>query len=335
MSKHNIHTLARLAGVSAATVSRVLNGNPQVKAHLKEKVLQALQETGFQPDPKAQSLRAGKTRTVSIILPMVDTDFYRRLLWAMESVFEPAGYDLGLYPLVGSLKTRRYQQATALPYQGDGLILSSLNLSTLYNGLPIPFQKPTVLVDTQHEGHASFCIDNFWGGVQAARHLCSFPEPMVLIGLRQDLTSPFVSPVLQARYNGIQHGLKLHGRTLAGAEYVDLTTEGGRQAARGWFQHHPEPCQFLCMADTVALGVLRHVREQGLEARVLGFDDHTFAAKEGLTSIAQPIEEMGKQAAQHLLNLLEGHPTEPIQVVLPPELVVRESSLHLSERRTL
>ena len=138
MRKPTIQDVARLAGVGVGTVSRVLNNHAAVKDSTREGVLRAIRELEYTPNPHARRIAGGKSYTVSVLLPVVTTEFYLRLLDGLEHAFQEARYDVAIFPLLDRRRLERYLGSHTLAYQADGLVMATYNLTHLFQGHQLP-----------------------------------------------------------------------------------------------------------------------------------------------------------------------------------------------------
>lgn len=332
MKRPSVREVARRAGVGTSTVSRTLNNHPSVSDEARERVMQAIEELGYTPNLTARSFRTGQTHAASVLLPMIGPEFYTRLLESIQTVLDGEELDTALFPVVGGIKLKRYRDASALPYHADGLIIASLDPQRIYGGQRPPFNKPIVLVDTHHPDYHSVYFDNLAAGRMAAEQALQLNTPIVLVDVR-DTPGEFESPVFQERREGILQELERHGIGPQAHVKFPIAIEGGRRAAqRLWEQGIRDSVTIVATCDDLAIGVMRQFADYGArigtEVRVIGFDDQSVAAANDLTTIRQPIEEMGEIAAKVLVRALNGELEQIQQIKFPPKLIRRGSSGH-------
>lgn len=268
---------------------------------------------------------------MSVLLPFVATEFYRRLVEGIEGVLLEQRYDLALFPILSLARLKRYLENTTLAYLTDGLILASYDLTERFEEGRLPTERPVVLVDAQNPATTPSTWTTAWG--KARRGL---PRPLPGAHLRH------------RRGGGARPGLPPHGlrRTDGGlpggpeggrppllprpALHHPPLPGGGRLALRHFLEKASPPLNVFAGADQVALGVLEEAVRLGLtpgrDVRVLGFDGHPFAEEAGLSTIAQPVEAMGARAAQLLLERMRGYQGPPREVRFEPVLVERAST---------
>jgi len=330
--KPTIHEVAARAGVGLGTVSRVLNNHPAVRPETRARVLRAMEELGYTPNPHARRIAGGRSYTVSVLLPFVATEFYRRLIEGIESVLLEKRYDLALFPILSEARLRRYLESHTLAYLTDGLILASYDLTEHFEGGKLPTDRPVVLVDTKNPRYDSVYLDNFLGGHMAGTYLARFPGAIFAVKVEEEPDRAFRHTVFAERMAGFLEALKERGRPFPEDHLYTtrLSPEGGRLALRHFLEKSSPPLNVFAGADQVALGVMEEAERLGLtvgqEVRVLGFDGHPFAEEVGLSTIAQPVEAMGAKAAQLLLERMQGYAAPPREVRFEPLLIERAST---------
>ncbi|MBW6394766.1 substrate-binding domain-containing protein [Thermus sp. SYSU G05001] len=330
--KPTILEVAARAGVGLGTVSRVLNNHKAVRPETRARVLKAMEELGYTPNPHARRIAGGRSYTVSVLLPFVATEFYRRLVEGIEGVLLEKRYDLALFPILSQARLRRYLESSTLAFLTDGLILASYDLSEHFEGGRLPTDRPVVLVDAKNPRYDSVFLDNFLGGHLAGEYLARFPGPIFAVKVEEEPDRAFHHTVFAERLAGFREALKAAGRPFPEEHLYTtrLSQEGGRLALRYFLEKASPPVNIFAGADQVALGVLEEAERLGLtvgkEVRVLGFDGHPFTEEVGLSTIAQPVEAMGARAAQLLLERMQGYAGSPRAVRFEPLLIERAST---------
>ncbi|MDT9686807.1 LacI family DNA-binding transcriptional regulator [Streptomyces sp. P9(2023)] len=319
-----IADVARQAGVSKTTVSRVLNTRTEVDSATAARVREVINVLGYVPSSGAVGLARGSSRTIGMLTPSLTWPWMGEVLQGVVDTVEAAGYGLLLFTCNrGADSVRHFAgQVSARAFDGLLVVEPENTLDTIEamhrRGLPV------VLIDDrgQHPAFPSVATTNRAGGAAAARHLLGSgrTRPLVVTG-RRDFGC------VRDRLAGFREVLPTE-LVVAG----EFTEETGRSAVRraldgGWdfdgvFAHN----------DLIAAGVLRALREAGRsvpdDVAVVGFDDIPMArhTEPPLTTIRQPMHRMGETAARMLLAGLGGEPVTREPVVLPTELVVRRSA---------
>jgi LacI family transcriptional regulator len=331
MAKVRIKDVALHAGVQPSTVSRAIHNHPEISEQTRQHVLRSIQALGYVPDRAAQSFRTRKTRSVSLILPIISSEFYTRLIDSIDEALEAYEYDAGVFPLLSERRLARYQNPSALPYHTDGLVFASLSPDHLYRDPLTIGGLPAVVLDIRTPGYDHVILDNELGGRLAALHLHERPAETFVISVEERLHTPFASGVFQERLRGFSQVRQAAGLESAPVLSSEFTTASAREAARRVLsQRQGNQVNIFATCDFFASVLLEEVRAAGLrlggEVRVVGFDDEPQAAALDLTTLHQPVEEMGRTLIRLLMERL-ADPELPIrQVQFEPVLVVRRTT---------
>jgi LacI family transcriptional regulator len=330
--------VARRANVGVSTVSKVLNDYRDVADGTRERVLRAVDELQFRPNRAARSFRTGKTQTISVFTPMIGTEFYDRLITAIDRDLAAHDYDAALFPLLNAQRLERYRSPDALPYRADGIILASLNPDWLFPEARLPVPQPAVLVDAYHADYDTVTLDNAGGAYLATQHLLERAAPTFVVMIERFDAGPFSSGVFIERLKGFRRALEEHGQPASDDRVVtvEFSDAGGREALRSILATTRPPVNVFASCDLLGRGILDEARDAGLKAghdvRVVGFDDQPWTDRYGLSTIHQPVEWMGTLATELLFERLDD-PTRPIvHRELEGRLVVRSSSIGGDER---
>ncbi|BDP42348.1 transcriptional regulator [Deinococcus aetherius] len=330
MRKPTIQDVAKRAGVGVGTVSRVLNNHAAVKGATRETVLRAIGDLDYTPNPHARRIAGGKSYTISVLLPVVTTEFYVRLLDGLEKAFQEARYDVAIFPLLDRSRLERYLGSHTLAYQADGLVMATYNLSGLFQERRLRPQQPTVLVDAFAEGVDCAFLDNVTGGRMAGEHAVTLPGELYAIWVETELDQLFTTRVFEERRAGFHEAVAAAGRTVRAEFTSSFDAHAARSVACALLDGAEFPCTVFASADLLAGALLDEAHARGLrvgqDLRVIGFDDQPWAAARGLTTLHQPVEGMGYEAAQLLLGRLGGFRGPPRARRFEPHLIVRETA---------
>lgn len=332
MAKITIKDVARHAGVQPSTVSRAINNHPNILPETKARILNTIQELGYVPDRAAKNFRTGKTRSISVILPITGSDFYNRLLNSIDETLETFDYDAGVYPLLSERRLARYQDPSALPYHTDGLLFASLNPNHLYDSLFSIQGLPAVVLDIHTPNFDHVTINNELGGYLAAKHLQERPAETFVINVEELFDTPFTSGVFAERVKGFkaaqaEAGLPFDEDHLYTSAF---TMRSVRETARQMLQERKGRINVFTTCDFFAYGLIEEVRLAGLtpgeDVRIVGFDDEPQAQDLGLTTLHQPVEDMGHTLVNMLMERIE-NPDLPIRSVqYDPVLKIRNTT---------
>jgi LacI family transcriptional regulator, repressor for deo operon, udp, cdd, tsx, nupC, and nupG len=330
----NIRAVARLAGVSTATVSRALRGLSYVSPPTRARVLAAAEELDYVVSPSASRLASGQTRSVGVVTPYIGRHFFAQVLSGAEAVLREAGYDVLLYALPEEQARAGFFEELPLRRRVDAVLVITLPLSEAQmdklRALEVPLGVVgSIGVDTV--GASRVGIDDTAGARTAVNHLVNLGHERIAMiggGVSNAEPNPFTTP--EDRRVGYRLSLTDAGLTWYPDYEVDgrYTTTGGEQAMGGLLGLEHPPTAVFAQSDRMAVGAMHALRRAGLscpeDVSIIGFDDHEVAAPLDLTTIAQPMAEQGALAAEQILSALEGG--EPQVAVLPTRLVLRSST---------
>jgi DNA-binding LacI/PurR family transcriptional regulator len=326
-----LESVAARAGVSRATVSRVVNGLPVTTAS-QESVQRAIAELGYVPNHAARTLVTRRTDLLALVLPepttrvFSDDPFFPGVIHGVSQELEAADKQLVLM-LAGSEASHARIERSIAAHHVDGVMLASLHgadpLPTALSRIGIP-----VVCNERSLGPASVPyvgVDNVGGAAAAVRHLLDSGRTRIAtIAGPQDMIGGI------DRLTGYREALRGSSRRSIVA-VGDFTMDSGAAAMRQLLEDDPALDAVFVASDLMADGALQALRQAGRrvpdDVALIGFDDIALAAYTDppLTTVRQPIVDIGRQMARQLLRLVGGETIEPM-VVLPTELVVRGSA---------
>ncbi len=331
-SRRTIREVASAAGVSIATVSRVLNGRPDVAPETREAVLRVVRDQGFSMNRSARALSGGKTGLVGVTLPIVQAAYFAFILsGAAEALYEQ-DMRMMLCPTLHQHEREVNLLDRLMHGTTDGAVLtlpeeSNEELKALQRlGYPFVVVDPRVPLD---EGIPAISAANASGARAAVAHLLSLGHRRI-----GAITGPPDWLATTERLNGMRGALASAG-VLPDPKLVvgyTFSIESGERAARELLDRPDRPTAVFAFNDNTAIGALRVARELGLrvpeDLSVVGFDDSEQAAivTPALTTVRQPLAEMGRMAVSLLLRLIEHQRVEALNVELATRLIVREST---------
>jgi LacI family transcriptional regulator len=325
-----LHDVARVAGVSIATVSATINQAAYVSPALQERVRKAVAEVGYHPDAIARSLKTRTTKTLGLIISDISNPFFTSLIRGVEDAASARGYTLILCNTDERLEKERAYVHLLRSRRVDGVIMAPVGGAEDYVDFQTVVGAPVVFIDRRVPARADVVVvDNALGAREVVRYLLGLGHRRigVITGLPKISTS-------EERLAGYQDTLReagLHSDSaLLKVGYSRL--EGGYQAALELLALQDPPSAIFATNNLMAIGLMRAVAERGLhcprDISVACFDDFEWASvfHPRLTTVAQPTYEMGSKAAELLLTRLnESSIAEPQTCVLTPTLVIRDS----------
>lgn len=298
-----------------ATVSRALRNHPCVAASTRGRVIQAAGELRYVADANASRLASGRSNTIGVLAPILTSWYTSEIVAGIEEVLQEAHLDLLVSTRGLPAPHNHFALDTSFRQRVDGLI--TVDVFVRESGARALFDAgiPAVVLGEQVGAVPSVSIDNCLGAEMATRHLLELGHSR--IGVIGGLITPGIEPsVSSQRMLGYVTALESQRLKRDRCLVADgnFTIEGGRRAARQLLSLSRPPTAIFCMSDEMAFGALQTAREMNFsvptDLSMIGFDGHPVAETVGLSTIHQPVREMGRLAAQLMTNILGGH--EPI-----------------------
>jgi len=303
-----IEDVASAAGVSVATVSRAMRSLPNVAISTRQRVVACASELGYSADPAASRFAAGRTKTITVVIPNLSGWYFSNVVAGAEAVCAEAGYDV-LVVGVGSRSdlTRILCEQYHLERRTDGLLAVEIVVSPDEAASITERGVALTSVGGQNVGHPSVRIDNELVGRLAAHHLIGLGHRRIgMIGAQKDNPMSFDVPGL--RHDGFVEAMAAHGLTfdeelLSGGNF---DVDGGQEAMAALLDHRDPPTAVFSMSDEMAFGAIMELGERGLEAgtdvSLVGVDNHEFSRVVSLTTVHQAVADHGATAARLLLE---------------------------------
>jgi len=330
--RHNIADIAAAAGVSIATVSRVLNQRPDVSAETRERVLRVIAERGYVSNRTNHHTKEPATKLIDLIISgPLDSEYYLEVIRGIDESLNRTGRRLTLFTMHNEQRLIEDWLAHVANRCPEGVLLLAHSQHFIYMDALRKLDIPFVVVDDSRElgpDIPSVGATNWRGGLMATEYLLSLGHRRIasISGIPLHLTS-------QARVAGYRSALEAAGIT----PEPELIRQGDFRHTSGYSQTHAllalaePPTAIVAGCDTQATGIYRALAEHGLQVpsdmSVIGFDDipSTEWMSPPLTTIRQPLREMGSIAVDLLLQQIAGEPLKSLRVELATSLVVRQS----------
>lgn len=325
------HDVAKKAGVSIATVSRVLNDSPHVRPSVKRKVLRAVKALNYQPNRTAQRLRAKQSKVIGLIISDIQNPFFTAAVRGIEDVAYHNGYSVVLCNSDEDPEKEKLYVDVMRAEAVAGVIITSASEAEPQVGDLLDARIPVVALDRRIKDRRvdSVLTTNVQGAYAAVTHLIGLGHRCIgFIGL------PLTRTTGRERFEGYQRALRENGLPVSRARVriSDAKQQGGHDAALDLLASQPRLTALFAANNLTTLGALAAIRERGLkipdDISIIGFDDMPWATllQPPLTAIAQPTYELGQQAAELLLARLKD-PGKPVShVQLNTTLIVRGST---------
>ncbi len=329
-----IYDIAKEASVGIGTVSRVFNNHPSVSDDTKKRVLRVANRLRYQPHPYARGLARKRTNSILAFIPFFSTFFFVEVLRGVQAGLHDLEFDLILYGVNHPDHVENSLKRNALRGRGDGLLFCSMRIPDDSEKEYLPENVPIVLIDTVHPSFDSFYIDNKQGAVAATRHLISLGHKNIGI-----LLANLESYPARQRLEGFRMAMKESGLPVredwvrrSSSPHLDgFNRETGYSLMKEFLDKKNQmPTAIVVSSDIQAAGALSAIEEAGLncpgDLALVGFDDIELAGHLGLTTMRQPMFQMGSMAAARLVERMKDPLLKPRQTLFVPELIVRKSS---------
>ncbi len=328
-ARASINDVAAHAGVSAQTVSRVANGQANVRPATRDRVLASMRELGYRPNSAARNLKSGRFRSIGFVTFNLTTVGNARTLDAVAAASDAAGYTTTLLSVADPTQLDVVGAFGRLEEQAvDGIILvmsaevGPLDELSLTAGLPLVIvdsdaNLPYSIVDTDQEQGARIAVE----------HLLALGHRDIV-----HVTGPAKSFSSERRLDGYRHTMAAAGLPVPDAFTGNWTTASGLEIGRRIVESDVLPTAVFAGNDQMALGVMHAVHEAGLripeDISVVGFDDidEAKAYWPALTTVHQNFDEVGRRATDLLLALIDGQSSERQKHLVQTRLVVRDST---------
>lgn len=343
--KITITEIAKRAGVSKATVSRVLNNKAEgAGSETRARILNIIKETGYKPSGFARGLATGKSLSVGLIIPDITNPFHPQLVRGVEDTLSKAGYSLFLCNSDRNMEKEKRYVEVLIEKGVDGIIINSSSSDCdsqldLLDSKGIPYVMLDRIIEKRKNQYGIF-VDNRRGALTAVSHLLTTGSRSLLY-----LNGPKDHSQSKLRRAGMEDAIKESGQlhTLVTVLHGDYSRESGEELLTQMLDSHtgwrktgqlPFDTVFACN-DLMAVGALQALEKKGVsipeQVQVVGFDDIELAQmiSPPLTTVSQPTFEMGSKSAEMLLKLLAGKKPRIKSVYLQPKLILRGTTLNM------
>ena len=329
----SIKDVAKEAGVSIATVSRVLNDIDVVNEDTKKKVLDAIKKLGYRPNIIARSLKTQRTKTIGILLPDISNQLYPEIVRGAEDVSNIYDYNIILCNSDLDIEKEKEYLRVLKEKMVDGVIYMSSSLNAEILELINELDLRTVLVETKDKDGLlpSVTIDNVRASYDSTKLLIEKGiKEIAFIGTEKDSGNAWGD-----RYLGYENAMK-ESKIKIDSELVYLSSmkvKSGYEGIQKFLKQNKKFKGVVCASDDIAMGAINALRDNELripeDVSVIGFNDN-FAASifyPKITTISQPTYDMGSVAMRMLIKLLNKKELEEPHYVLEHELIERESTI--------
>ncbi|BBH23777.1 LacI family transcriptional regulator [Paenibacillus baekrokdamisoli] len=332
-----IKDVAKRAGVSVTTVSRVLNGEKYVKDDLKAKVNRVIEELGYAPSQIARSLVRKKTNLIGVIVPDLTSSFYSTILSSIEEVASANDYNLLVCNISENIDKELKYLNVFQEMRVEGIIIMHEKINEQIRNFIHKINIPVIFssVKPMDQKFISVIVDDYAAAYDATKYLIELGHESIgfLGGDMRDITSG------QNRYSGYRNAMADSGKKLIyeHIRFGDYKVRSGYEQMKEMLSTEAPPTAVFAVSDDMAVGAMNCIRDHNLrvpeDISIMGFDGSqlTELVRPTLTSMEQPIHLMGKVTMDVLLKQIEGDKIPAEDVVLEHRLVVRESCRNLNE----
>jgi LacI family transcriptional regulator len=340
LRKPGITDVAKLAGVSTATVSRWLNGSIQLPVATAKRIRLAVDELKYQPHAQARRLSRGKADAIGVIVPDIANPFFALLAGEAERVVVSAGYDVVIWSSRNQIEREIacFDRLAAGYIDGLLLITNHEDDGRLAERVAAAPRRVVIIdEDVPQTAVPKIFVENEAGGYAATRHLIANGHRRIahIGGPRR-----VMSAVERAR--GWQRALSQAGIEMSPAWHIfsEYEVEPARSDAAAIFHLRPRPTAVFAGSDAIALGVMHQARDRRVsipaDLSLVGFDGMPITELLGppLTSVGQPIDALGRLGAERLLALIDGGSAAPSEEVRLPVKLVERGSVAAPKRKS-
>ncbi|MGO9421804.1 LacI family DNA-binding transcriptional regulator [Roseiarcus sp.] len=325
----SINDVARMAGVSPATVSNVLTGRKPVSAELVKKVEAAVKALDYRADPRASMLRSGEARIIAVLVPDLDNPFFTSVVSAVEQCLGGDSYEVIVASSHGAESMETSKLKAILAWRPAGLIVVPCSDDFPGRKLIDSSETPYVIADrvTGNLNADTVSVDNEEAGALGARHLIDLGHKDILIA-----ASSLTLANIRQRCSGASQVLRSRGLPEPPIVELGFSIDDAAEKLSEWFDRKPQPTAIQALTNFTTLSVLTTLAERGLrmpgDISLIGFDDYMWmrARATPLTAIFQPVREMGRALWETLSARIKGDLSPAKHVLLPCELRVRAST---------
>lgn len=325
-----IRDVAELAGVHPSTVSRVINNDSRISEKTKNKVLLIIKKLGYTPNAIARGLKIKRTYTLGMLIPDITNPFFAEIARGVEDAANANGFNIILCNTDDKLKKERIYLEILKGKRVDGLILGTAHIK---DKSIIELEKkkfPYILLSRNIEGLDKNCVivDDVAGGIIVTEYLIKLGHRRIA-----HITGPPTVRVANNRLEGYKFALEKHQIEYYEelVEEGDFRIKGGYQAMKKFLELPEPPTAIFAANDLLALGAMQAIQKKKYHIPedfcIIGFDDIRLASfvYPPLTTIRQPMLEMGALAVKMLLKIIEEGEFNQRKIVLKPKLIIRES----------
>lgn len=324
-----IYDIAKKAGVSIATVSRVFNNSAKVSDKARKKVLAIADEMGYHPQAFAQGLASRKNNTVMIVVPVISNYFFMEVLGGVQDKLSEQNYELSIFNISPNKDLREQVEHVLKRRWAEGYLFVSIHLDEKSWSKLQKYNVPITLVDEHYEGFDSVSVDNAQGAYRAAKSLFQNGYKRVAMLSALETSKPIRERILGYKKALEEFGVPFNEKLVVKGDTMNrdgFTERAGYEAMIKMLTMDPHPEACFCASDIQAVGALKAMQDTGKQIPIIGYDDIELAEYMGLSTIRQPMRDMGFFATQNLIDRMNNPDKAVSQTIYTPELITRTST---------
>lgn len=324
-----IYDIAKQAGVSIATVSRVFNQSNNVSERTRKKVLDVAEAVGYHPQAYAQGLASKKSNTIMVVVPVISNYFFMEVLGGVQDKLQELGYELSIFNVTADDNLFAQVEHVIKRRWAEGYLFISIHLQEEQWKQLTRYDVPITLVDEHYEGFDSVSVDNIQGAYRATKSLLDkgFSRVAMLAALKS--SKPIRDRLIGYKKALAEKGIPFCESLIISGEskYRDGFTErGGYEGMIKMLNMEEVPDACFCASDIQAVGALKAMKDTGNHIPIIGYDDIELSEYIGLSTIRQPMRDMGFYATQNLVERMRNQDKAISQTIYSPELIHRSST---------
>lgn len=329
--KITIYDVAEKAGVSIATVSKVINNTGRISEKTRKKVMQIMDELEYQPSVVASALSGKSTFTIGLTLPDLANPYFAELARAIEDQGRKHGFNVFICSTDNDADKEEEYYQLFMKKRVDGIIMVSRDKQNVVVKKILSEKVPLVMIAREifSAPVTSVMVDDYYGGMQAGQHLLQQGHQSIAV-IVENLTELGSKERLRGCVDAMKEAqLELDPQLVIEGGY---TLESGKAAMKQLLQQEQVPTAVFACNDILAIGAIQAVREDELKVpddiSIVGYDNTILATiiDPPLTTVAQPMQEIGERSVALLVQQIQSKETVRQRVLLMPDLVVRQST---------
>jgi LacI family transcriptional regulator len=326
---HTIYDIAKAANVSIATVSRVFNESGSVREATKKRVMKIADEMGYHPQVFAQALASKRKNIIAVVVPIMSNYFFMEILAGVQDKLHETGYELNIINIQSTQDQFEQIEHLIRRQRADGYIFISIHLPQSKWQELDRYHVPMSIIDDYSPAHDGVSVNNQKGAYKATSYLIEQGCRNVAMISALESSTPIIERVDGYRKALIDHGLPFRPELIFTGDisYRDgFTEKGGFEAMEKLLSFDPQPDACFCASDVQAIGALKSMTQRNCRIPIISYDNLAVSEYIGLSTVRQPMYEMGAESTRYLLRRIDDPDIEIEHTTYEPELIIRRSS---------